>query len=138
MGTDTRGRREREPRRQLEGGRCEPSPEASASVTPAVLVANQKLIGHERGRVQVPKGGKLSRALGETRDGSGEGKRQTTERLGVRLTQWVSPHEKWRNQACGRGPGQASTPCWGASPPSPDTCRAHLASPAPAPRAWRR
>lgn len=55
------------------GGRCEPSPEASASVTPAVLVANQKLIGHERGCVQVSKGGKLSRALGETRDGQGRG-----------------------------------------------------------------
>lgn len=58
-------------------------------------------------------GGKLNGARGETRDGSGEGKGQTTERLGVRITQWVPLYEKGRNEACGRGPGQAGTPCWG-------------------------
>lgn len=62
-------------------------------------LANRKLIGHERGRrVQGPKGGELGRALAETGDGSGEGKGQTTEHLGVRLTQWgFLPYEKWRN-----------------------------------------
>lgn len=64
-------------------GQCERSPEAEC--TPAVLVANQKLIRHKRGHVQESKGSKLSRALGEARDGSGEGNGQIT---GVRLTPW--------------------------------------------------
>lgn len=95
MGTDTRGQREHEPSRRLEGrlGEGDSVSEAlrlsaSGSVTPAVSVANQKLIGHKRGHVQVSEGGTLSRALGETRDGSREEKGRTPERLGVRLTQW--------------------------------------------------